>query len=216
MLLDGGYCTIISTWKKNSSELVKAVRNLSDCENEYIIVLDRAFDNIQTVREHQLLQRWIFQKKNVHALRIICFEYVLLEFKSLMDWIYAPEDEFFRKRAAAITAREKLLAVMQNGEIDYKQIEEIRKYQSRLDTMNIEQLSAKLLFDLTRNTGFEVTKGQIGECWIQPCCGWNGRQNDDICGLDSNRISLFEKMRAILINTSLENEFHRAGWEAAI
>lgn len=28
---------------------------------------------------------------------------------------------------------------------------------------NIEQLSAKLSFDLTRNTGFEVSKGKIGD-----------------------------------------------------
>lgn len=30
---------------------------------------------------------------------------------------------------------------------------------------NIEQLSARLLNDLTRNTGFEVTKSNLGECW---------------------------------------------------
>lgn len=35
---------------KNNSELVKAVRNLSDSENRYIIVFDNAFDNIQVIR----------------------------------------------------------------------------------------------------------------------------------------------------------------------
>lgn len=52
----------------------------------------------------------------------------------------------------------------------YKTIQEIIKYDNHLDNHNIEQLSAKLLFDLTRNTGFEVSKGMIGKCWIDSCC----------------------------------------------
>lgn len=146
------------------------------------------------------MQECIQMRRNVHELRIICFEYVLLEFKKLLDWIYAPGDEFFHKRAAAISAREKLLAAMQSDQIDYKCIEEIRQYQSELDHMNIEQLAAKLLFDLTRNTGFEVTKGSLGRCWMLSCCEWEKRQKDDICGLDTQRISLSEKMRKTVLN----------------
>lgn len=177
------------------------------------VVFDRAFDNIQVVREHQLLKKCISMKNNVHELRIICFEYVLLEFKKLLDWIYAPEDEFFQKRAKAILVREKLITAIQNTEYDYKQIEEIREYRDDLDNLNIEQLTSKLLFDLTRNTGFEVSKGMIGKCWITPCCKWEDRQEDDICGLESDRLSLLEKMQAIIENTTLREEFRKAGLE---
>ena len=45
------------------------------------------------------------KKKNVYLLDIICFEYILLEFTELIEWIYAPDDEFLRKRARTIAAR---------------------------------------------------------------------------------------------------------------
>ena len=49
--------------------------------------------------------------------------------------------------------------------MNYKAIQEIIDYDINLDNHNIEQLSAKLLFDLTRNTGFIVSKSDLGECW---------------------------------------------------
>lgn len=77
---------------------------------------------------------------------------------TLIDWIYALEDEFREKRARAIAAREKLIQIINSGEMNYKVIQEILTYDCRLNNHNIEQLSAKLLFDLTRNNGFEVSK----------------------------------------------------------
>lgn len=69
---------------------------------------------------------------------------------------------------------------------------------------------------MTRNTGFEVSKGAVGECWIKSCCDWEGRQEDDICGLDGNRMSLSGKMKAIYEGTSLEGQFQKVGLEAAL
>lgn len=37
--------------KKNNSELVKAVKNLDDTDNRYVIVFDNSFDNLQVVME---------------------------------------------------------------------------------------------------------------------------------------------------------------------
>ena len=139
---------------------------------------------------------------------------LLVKFSGL--GIYAPEDEFITKRRLAITAREMLITAIQNSKSDYKQLAEIKEYYSRVNTLNIEQLAAKLLFDLTRNTGFEVSKGFIGNCWIVSCCEWAKRQPDDICGLDKNRLSLTEKMQTIMQNTSLEAEFRKAGMEATL
>ena len=62
-------------------------------------------------------------------------------------------------------------------------------------------LSAKLLFDLTRNTGFEVSKGDLGGCWRQNCCEWADRQVDEICGLDQTRLTLNEKMKSVYLET---------------
>ena len=58
-----------------------------------------------------------------------------------------------------IEARHKLVETLQDDDFDYKGIREIVDYDKRIEEHNIEQLSAKLLFDLTRITGFEVSKG---------------------------------------------------------
>lgn len=143
--------------KKNNSELVKSVKTLEDTNNRYIIVFDNSFDNLQVVMEQKLLRQYADKKDNVLLMDIICFEYLLLEFKDLITWIYAPDDEFLTKRVKAIKAREKLVKAIISGEFNYKDIREIVEYNEHIENYNIEQLSTKILFDLTRNTGFEVS-----------------------------------------------------------
>lgn len=207
---------VIVESKMNNRELVKAVKGLNDKENRYIIALDNSFDNVQIYMERKILQQAADKRDNVLLLDIICFEYILLAFDKLIDWIYASEDEFREKRAGAIAAREKLVQIINSGEVNYKSIYEIIEYDSNLDNHNIEQLSAKLLFDLTRNTGFEVSKGSLGECWWKNCCEWQERQEDDICGLDQTKLSLNDKMRCIYLGTSLHREFENIGLEVLI
>lgn len=198
---------IVVESKKNNSELVKAVKALEDNENRYVIVFDNSFDNLQVVMEQKLLRKYANAKNNVFLMEIICFEYILLEFKDLIEWIYASDDEFLTKRKSAIAAREKLVKTIQSGELNYKDIREMIEYNENIDNYNVEKLSAKILFNLTRNTGFEVSKKYIGECWIKSCCEWEQRMPDDICGLDANRLQLKEKMQHIYKGTSLFRQF---------
>lgn len=207
---------IIVESKKNNSELVKAVKTLEDTENRYIIVFDNSFDNLQVTAEQKLLRKSAKVKSNVFLMDIICFEYILLEFKDLIEWIYASDDEFLTKRKKAITAREKLVKTIQDDKLNYKDIREIVEYNENIDNYNVEQLSAKILFDLTRNTGFEVSKGNIGKCWIESCCEWKKRMSDDICGLDANRLNLREKMKHICEGTSLIMQFQDIGLEVVL
>ena len=204
---------IVVESKKNNSELVKSVKGLKDTESKYIIVFDNSFDNLQVVTEQKLLRQYADKKENVVLMDVICFEYLLLEFKDLIAWIYAPNDEFLTKRIKAIIAREKLVHAIQDGEFNYKDIQEIVEYCGCIENYNVEQLSAKILFDLTRNTGFEVSKGNIGECWIKSCCGWQNRMDDDICGLDNSRLQLSDKMKYIYKGTSLVAQFQKIGLE---
>lgn len=201
--------------KKNNSELVKAVKNLEDIDNRYVIVFDNSFDNLQVTMEKKLLKNYADKKENVGLMDIICFEYILLEFNNFIKWIYAPDDEFLKKRAGAVAVREKLVNSIKNGIMNYKDIEEIAKYDEYIENHNIEQLVTKLLFDLTRNTGFEVSKGNIGDCWIKSCCEWDDRMEDDICGLDDGRLSLYDKMKSIYEGTCLKEQFHAVGLEVA-
>lgn len=204
---------IVLESKKNNSELVKAVKALEDSENRYIVVFDNSFDNLQVAMEQKLLKKYAGDKENVVLMDIICFEYILLEFKELIAWIYAPNDEFLVKRKKVITAREKLVKTIQSGDVDYKEIREIIEYNKNVDNYNVEQLSARILFDLTRNTGFEVSKGSVGGCWINSCCEWKERMSDDICGLDASRLPLKEKMKHICESTSLLKRFQDIGLE---
>ena len=201
--------------KTNNSELVKAVRNLKDTENRYIIVLDNSFDNLQVALEQKRLREYVEEKTNVALMNIVCFEYILLEFRKLIDWIYAPEDEFHIKRAGVIAAREKILDSIQSGDMDYKAIKEIIEYDKNIDEHNVEQIVAKILFDLTRNTGLEVSKGSIGDCWIKSCCDWKERAKDDICGLNYSKLSISDKMKIIYEETCLKEQFSIAGLEVA-
>lgn len=207
---------IVLESKQNNSELVKAVKALEDSENRYIVVFDNSFDNLQVAMEQKMLRKYAGDKENVILMDIICFEYILLEFKELIEWIYAPDDEFLVKCKKAITAREKLVKTIQNGEINYKDIREIIEYNENVDNYNVEQLSAGILFDLTRNTGFEVSKGSVGECWIKSCCEWEERMPDDICGLDVSRLPVKEKMKRICKGTSLLKQFQNMGLEVAL
>ena len=207
---------IVLESKQNNSELVKAVKALEDSENRYIVVFDNSFDNLQVAMEQKMLRKYAGDKENVILMDIICFEYILLEFKELIEWIYAPDDEFLVKREKAITAREKLVKTIQSGEINYKDIREIIEYNENVDNYNVEQLSARILFDLTRNTGFEVSKGSVGECWIKSCCEWEERMPDDICGLDVSRLPVKEKMKRICKGTSLLKQFQNMGLEVAL
>lgn len=207
---------VIVESKKNNSELVKAVKSLTDKENQYVIVYDNSFDNLQVYQEKKLLKRYVDTKNNVLLMDIICFEYILLEFDKLLTWIYAPNDEFLTKRAKAVNARNRLVEILSSGEFDYKAIQEVVDYDNKLDNHNIEQLSAKLLFDLTRNTGFEVSKGKIGDCWIKSCCDWTKRQDNDVCGLDDSRLTVADKMRNIYTGTSLQTEFSKVGLEVSL
>lgn len=207
---------IVLESKTNNSELVKAVKALEDTENRYIVVFDNSFDNLQVAMEQKLLRKYASDKSNVILVDIICFEYILLEFKDLIEWIYAPDDEFLVKRKKSIIAREKLVKTIQSGEVNYKDIREIIEYNENVDNYNVEKLVARILFDLTRNTGFEVSKGSVGECWIKSCCEWKERMSDDICGLDASRLSVKEKMMRICEGTSLLKQFQNIGLEVEV
>ena len=128
---------VIVESKKNNSELVKAVSTLQDAANRYIIVFDNSFDNLQVVMEQKRLKKYVNEKENVFLLDIICFEYILLEFKELIEWIYAPEDEFLYERAGTIMARRKLVEALQKDYFNYKEIREIVEYDKNIEEHNI-------------------------------------------------------------------------------
>ena len=71
------YPDIIVESKKNNTELMKAVKTLTDETNRYIIVYDNSFDNLQVYQEQKRLKKLINSKNNIFLMDIICFEYIL-------------------------------------------------------------------------------------------------------------------------------------------
>lgn len=90
--------------KKNSSELVKAVKNLENTDNRYVILLDNSFDNLHVIMEQKLLKQY----------------------------------------------------------------------------------------------------------------EWDNRKKDDICGLDDRRMTIYDKMKSIYMNTCLEKQFQAVGLEVVV
>ena len=95
--------------KKNNSELCKAVSKIVDDENKYYILMDNAIDNPDVLRETQRLHIALKDKRNVALIKIHSFEFVLLSFRLLEDWVFANEDVLKEKRAKLIEQKIYLL-----------------------------------------------------------------------------------------------------------
>lgn len=204
------YDDFIVETKKNNSELCKAVSKIVDDDNNYYILMDYAIDNPNVLRETQRLFSLITNKNNVSVIKIHSFEFVLLSFKFLTEWIFAEHDELKEKRMKLIDFKDKLVNLINNGGDD-NAVRSLKESYDFSDTMNLEQLSAKVLFDITRNTGFETSKGKIGECFIVDCCEWTDREDDDICGLNTERITGEAKIKSIFEQSVLKESFTKVG-----
>ena len=196
--------------KRNNTELCKAVSKITEEENRYYILLDNAIDNPEVLRETKRLYSAMKDKGNVSAIKIHSFEFVLLSFKKLTDWVFAEKDELKEKRAGLLELKDLLVDVINNGG-DVAKLQAMKAALKISEALNTEQLSAKLLFEITRNTGFETTKGKLGDCFIIDCCEWSERMPDDICGLDETRITADKKVSEIYENSVLKESFTKAG-----
>ena len=201
--------TIVES-KKNNSELVKSVSKIDSGSDKYYILVDSAVDNPDVLRETQRLYAAIREKLNVSVVKIHSFEFVMLSFDLLIDWIFARQDSLKEKRRDLLEAKYMFVEIVNKGG-DASELLAVKEKLDFCDSMNSEQISSKLLFEITRNTGFETTKGSLGECFIVDCCDWKSRMDDDICGLDENRISADRKMREIFEHSVLKESFARAG-----
>ena len=197
--------------KKNNSELCKSVSKIKDeDDNRYYILMDNAIDNPTVLREVQRLHGLIRDKRNVSVIKVHSFEFVLLSFKMLESWVFAKEDELKEKRRELLEFRTSFIDIICNGG-DKEKLAKLKETQNYSEVLNTEQISSKLLFDITRNTGFETSKGKLGDCFITDCCEWEGREADDICGLDDNRLSSADKIKTIVENSVLKDSFAEAG-----
>ncbi len=204
------YPNIIVETKSNNSRLRRAAAGIENDGNEYYILMDSFIDNNDVLREIDGLKRGIKNKRNVHVIDVHSFEFVLLSFKSLIQWIFAEQDELKDKRQALIRARDMFIEqVIQS--VDIAESDELESLFPYAKTHNNEQTAAELLYQITRNTGFETDKGKLGECFVVNCCEWAYRQSDDRCGLDASRITAERKKLCIINESVLKSAFEKVG-----
>ena len=164
------------------------------------------------MREVRRLHAAVKNKKNVSTIKVHSFEFLLLSFGMLEEWVFAEEDDLRRKRSRLLELKNVFVDIVCNGGDD-KQLLSIKEMIDGDESLNTEQLAAKLLYNITRNTGFETTKGKLGNCFIIDCCDWDARSDDDICGLDNARIDANRKIKDIYEHSVLKEAFVKAGLE---
>ena len=196
--------------KSNNSELRKAAKKIDNDNNFYYLLVDQAMDNPEVVREVRALEQIIATKKNVSLVKVHSFEGNLLSFEHLENWLFDEVDEFREKRKELLRGKDLLVRTAIIGG-EASDATELKKLMDKMGCRTNEQFAAKLLLEITRNTGFETGKGKLGDCFKNSCCEWLERQPDDKCGLDANRLTFSEKMNDIAKHSSITSELTRLG-----
>ena len=196
----------ITETQLNNSRLAKKAGKITDDGNTYYIIMDTAVDNADVQRESMRLNKYIAGKNNIKLIKVHSFEFTLLSFKYLDNWVFAENDELKDRRSKLLNAKAQFVNLIRNGGSAEELIEFKSVYDS-IDKKNTEKIAAKLLFEITRNTGFETDKSKIGDCFVNDCCEWNDRQANDVCGLDKNKLNASEKMEQFIRHSILNAAF---------
>jgi len=204
------YPDITVETKESNSRLRKAASKIQADGNEYYILMDAAMDNPDVIRETKKLKEDAAGKDNIHLIKLHSFEYALLSFELLEQWVFADVHPLKDDRQDLLHARALFIERM-SSQGDTADLAAFKAAFDRYEKKNSEQIAAKLLLEITRNTGFETDKSKLGECFINTCCEWANRQSNDICGLDSHRISAGEKAKLLVECSVLKVAFERAG-----
>lgn len=171
--------------KSNSTRLAEFVCSIEDRENLYLISYDLSFDNPLVMENYREMKKHVKEKSfdNIIFLDFISFEHILLSFSKFVDWCFS-ENDFLKERRKDLLECRDILLNLGNDITSYLEMDCLRKFVSKHNVSNIEQCCAKLVGNIVRNTGFEVRKGKLGECWYVDCCNYSQKEADDECGLD--------------------------------
>lgn len=143
---------------------------LSDLELEnddrYYIAFDYVVDN-QDIRNKYRMLKSIEEKSEgkIIILDIICFEYLILAFETLIEWTGIGKTD-------KIKIREEVLAAVENHRINLSKIndEKALQYIAGFKRYSTERVMKSLVGEFTQNEKWSVKGELMGECWYQDCC----------------------------------------------
>lgn len=195
--------------KENNSNLRKEAKTINGGENTYYIIMDYPPDNPIVLREVRRLVSETKGKANIRMVKIHSFEFTLLSFRYLEDWVFGEEDSLREKRKGIIRAKDILVRLIAEG----GDPEDLEKFKRAYDfeDKNTEQIASKLLIAITRNTGFETDKGHLGGCFVNDCCIPGERKTYKRCGLENSYITGEEKKRQLVEYSVIKDALAEAG-----
>ena len=143
---------------------------LSDLELEnddrYYIAFDYVVDN-QDIRNKYRMLKIIEEKSEVKIiiLDMICFEYLILAFETLVEWTGIGKTD-------KIKIREEVLAAVENHRINLSKIndEKALQYIAGFKRYSTERVMKSLVGEFTQNEKWSVKGELMGECWYRDCC----------------------------------------------
>ena len=212
-ICDNLYTNVVVEKMSGVGNIVNKIRNLTDYNTPYVLVLDYAFDNINISDNIEIIVEEIEKRslRNVTLLKIISFEWILLTFSLLEDWISLQYD--CSKLQKELYVRYNLLHIIRyEDSYNYASKTVIKKYLKSLNLKHkysIENLCSHLIKKITQNTDFivdkkaKVSKGmeKLGHCWSCDCC-----VNFINCGLGLNSS---KKTLCIFENSCLNEELSK-------
>ena len=143
---------------------------LSDLELEnddrYYIAFDYVVDN-QDIRNKYRMLKIIEEKSEgkIIILDMICFEYLILAFETLVEWTGIGKTD-------KIKIREEVLAVVENHRINLSKIndEKALQYIAGFKRYSTERVMKSLVGEFTQNEKWSVKGERMGACWYRDCC----------------------------------------------
>ena len=143
---------------------------LSDLESEnddrYYIAFDYVVDNQDIRNKYRMLK--IIEEKSEGKIIIfdmICFEYLILAFETLVEWTGIGKTD-------KIKIREEVLAAVENHRINLSKIndEKALQYIAGFKRYSTERVMKSLVGEFTQNEKWSVKGELMGECWYRDCC----------------------------------------------
>lgn len=158
----------LSVESKGSNQgLLDAVLDLEmKDDDKYYIAFDYVVDN-QDIRNKYRMLKIIEEKSEgkIIILDMICFEYLILAFETLVEWTGIGKTD-------KIKIREEVLAVVENHRINLSKIndEKALQYIAGFKRYSTERVMKSLVGEFTQNEKWSVKGELMGECWYRDCC----------------------------------------------
>ena len=135
-------------------------------EDEYYIAFDYVPDNQDIRNKYRQLKQLVEKSEaKIIILDMICFEYLILAFETLVEWTGIGKTD-------KIKIREEVLAVVENHRINLSKIndEKALQYIAGFKRYSTERVMKSLVGEFTQNEKWSVKGELMGECWYRDCC----------------------------------------------